>query len=104
MILKNSISGKSSLILSADNAIISAGPNSFSSTTQSGNFINGPVSISSPFTKIRMGGIYKFNSLLANTIPSTVITPIPTLEIDLPAPEAAGLIAITSMVLSIAAG
>lgn len=104
MIVKNSISSKSSLILTPDDAIISAGPNSMSTTQESGNYINGPLSISSPFTKIRMGGIYKFNSLLANTIPSTVITPIPTLEIDLPVPEAAGLLAIASMVLSTATG
>jgi len=103
MIVKDKINSDSSLILTPNDAIIVAGPYSISATKDAGNFINGPVSISSPFTKIRFGGVYKFNSLLANTMPSNVITPIPVLEIDLPVPEAAGLLALTTMVLSTAA-
>jgi len=104
MIVKDKINSDSNLNLSPNNAIIASGPNSFSTTKDGGNFINGPLSLSSPFTKIRFGGVYKFNSLLANTMPSNVITPIPALTVDLPIPEAAGLMALTSMVLSTAAG
>ncbi|RLA68379.1 MAG: hypothetical protein DRQ78_00880 [Epsilonproteobacteria bacterium] len=102
MILKPKVNSTSYLNLTPNNAIIAAGANSFSATQDAGNFINGPLSLSSPFTKIRFGGVYKFNSLLANTMPSNVITPIPVLELDLPIPEAAGLMAVTSMVVSTA--
>jgi len=104
MKLKNGIAENSLLILTANDATIAASPNSIVSTRDAGNFINGPVSFSSPFTKMRFGGVHKFNSLLANTMPSNVVTPIPVLEVDLPIPEAAGLVAIATMVLSTAAG
>jgi len=104
MIIKDKINSDSVLNLTPNNAIIASGPYSMSSTKDAGNFINGPLSLSSPFTKIRFGGVYKFNSLLANTMPSNVITPISTMEVDLRVPEAAGLLAITTMVLSTAAG
>ena len=103
-IIKDSIGGKSVLSLGTTTTSISSGPNSISCTNDHGNFVNGPLSISSSFTKIRMGGIYRFNSLLANTIPSTVITPIPVLEIDIPSKEAAGLIGLAAMVLSTLGG
>ena len=103
-VLKDSVNGNSALIIEPENAIIASGANSVVCTSDAGNFINGPLSISSSFTSIRMGGIYKFNSLMASTMPSTVITPIPTLEIDLPVKETAGYMAVTSMVLSLAAG
>lgn len=99
MILKDKIGSDSALILEVDDATITSGPNSFTSTRSDGNYINGPLSISSDFTKIRFGAIYKFNPLLANTIPSTVITPIPVLEVRTPIKEAAGLLAIAGMVL-----
>lgn len=99
MILKNKIDSDSSLVLEIDDATISAGPNSFTSTRADGNFVNGPLSISSDFTKMRFGAIYKFNPLLANTIPSNVITPIPVLEVRTPVREAAGLLAISGMIL-----
>ncbi|RLA68395.1 MAG: hypothetical protein DRQ78_00795 [Epsilonproteobacteria bacterium] len=103
MITKDKINSDSLLLLRVNDAIIASGAYSISATRDAGNFINGPVSFSSPFTKMRFGGVYKFNSLLANTMPSNVITPIPVLEIDLPIPEAAGLLALTTMVLSTAA-
>ncbi|RLA68526.1 MAG: hypothetical protein DRQ78_00120 [Epsilonproteobacteria bacterium] len=104
MILKDSIDSPSNLNLSPNDAIIASGSYSISCTKEYGNFINGPVSLSSPFTSIRFGGVFKFNSLLANQMPSNVITPIPSLELDLPIPEAAGLLALSTMVLSTAAG
>ena len=99
MIIKDKIGSDSALILEVDSATITTGPNAFISTIRDGNYINGPVSFSSDFTKIRFGGIYKFNPLLANTIPSTVITPIPVLEVVTPVKEAAGLLAISGMIL-----
>lgn len=99
MIIKNKIDSNSAVILELDEASITAGPNAVISTAKDGNYINGPLSFSSSFTKMKFGGIYKFNSLLANTIPSTVITPIPVLEVKTPVKEASGLVSITAMVL-----
>jgi len=100
MVIKDKISGVTRITLDNEDAILSAGPNSFTSTISTGNFINGAVSFSSSFTKIKFGGIFRFNSLLANTIPSTVITPIPALELDLPMKEAASLLSVATLVLS----
>lgn len=99
MIIKNKIDSNSAIVVNYDEASVTSGPNAVISTSKDGNYINGPMSFSSNFTKIKFGGIYKFNSLLANTIPSTVITPIPVLEIHTPVKAAAGLASITAMVL-----
>ncbi|MDB4533409.1 hypothetical protein N9242_00955 [Vicingaceae bacterium] len=104
MIFKDKINSESSLEINTDGTSIASGPYAVIATRDSGVYINGPLSISSPFTNIRMGGIYKFNSLLANTVPSNVITPIPVLEIDIPVKEAGFLIGIAAMVVSTAAG
>lgn len=104
MIFKDTLESESSLNISPDGITIASGAYSVTATRDSGVYINGPLSISSPFTNIRMGGVYKFNSLLANTVPSNVITPIPVLQIDIPAKEAGFLLAIAAMVVSTAAG
>lgn len=104
MILKNRIDSSSFVDISNGITSIVAGDYSMSSMSDKGNFINGPLSISSSFDKIRMGGIFKFNTLMASTMPSNVITPVPTLEIDVPAKEVSGLLLVTSMILSTAAG
>lgn len=82
-------------------AQIAAGPNSMTSTTGSGNFINGPLSLSSTVDKIRIGGIFRPNPALSTCIPSTMVTPIPTLIIDLPVKNLASMVAVAAMVASI---
>jgi len=99
MVIKDSIAGHTAITLETNTAILSSGANSFTSTMDDGNYVNGPISFSSDFTKMRFAGVYKFSSLLANTVPSTVISPIPVFEIDLPVAEMAGLVSIAAMVL-----
>lgn len=99
MIIKHKIDGETGVLLENDDATLLSGPNSFTSTRKSGNFVNGPMSFSSDFTKLRFGGVYKFSPLLANTMPSNIITPIPVMEVRTPVQETAGLVAITGMIL-----
>lgn len=88
------------LVAGEEYSQIASGPNSFTSTRDKGNFINGPLSISSNIDNIRVGGIYKFNPVLASGLPSTMITPIPTLVLDMPVKNLSSMAAI-SAVLSV---
>lgn len=81
--------------------INAAGEMSMSSDMNAGNFIVGPLSITSPFTNIRFSsGLFKFNSLLLSTMPSTIITPVPVFEFDMPTQALSGMISISKMILS----
>lgn len=63
---------------------ITSKANSVSVTGDAGTFINGPVSFGSQIDSIKVGGIFKFNPILASCLPSTLVTPIPTLVMDMP--------------------
>lgn len=80
---------------------ITAGPNSITTTREEGNFINGPLSISANIDNIRVGGIYKFNPQLSTGLPSTMITPIPTLIFDIPVKNLASQVAISSVLMGL---
>ena len=83
-VLKDKPESSCMVVAANDYTQITAGPNSITTTRERGNFINGPLSISSAVDSIRVGGIYKFNPLLSTGIPSTMMTPIPTLVMDVP--------------------
>lgn len=104
MKLKNTINSNSFLEYSNDNITMASGPMSISSHKDHGNFINGPLSITGPFTNIRFSGMFKLNPLLSLGLPSTIITPIPTFEIDMPIKEAASFGALSGMIMSTVAG
>ena len=83
-ILANS-PGSSSFVQAIEGvAQIASGPNSVSATRDAGVFINGPVSISSSISNIKVGGIFRFNTMLSTGIASTMTTPLPVLKLDLP--------------------
>lgn len=84
VVVKNSNASPSFLEMEEESAILASGPNSFGTTKEGGNFINGPISFSSPLTSMRFGAIFKFNPLVATCIPSTLATPISTFTVDLP--------------------
>ena len=69
-----------------DKASILAGGafNRFVSTEQYGNFIVGPTAFTAHPESIRIGGVFRFNGLLTSTVPSTIVTPVSTLKLDLP--------------------
>lgn len=84
MIVKDNPSSSSFLYTTEGLAQIASGPNSVSATNDSGVFISGPLSISSSIHNIKVGGIFRFNSMLSTGIASTMATPLPVLKIDLP--------------------
>lgn len=58
--------------------------NGFYSYREFGNIITGPTSFSAQPHEIKMSGIMNFHPLLLSGFPSTIVTPIPTLQWSLP--------------------
>lgn len=105
MFYKQNLASDVLLDTTADAITMSAGDMSISTSAKNGNFIQGPLSITGPFTNIRFNsGLYKFNSLLLSTMPSTIITPIPVFEMDLPVKNLAMMVSVSAMILSAASG
>jgi hypothetical protein len=101
MQLKNTLDSK--VLINIDNSAVNlaAGDMSISTDSVNGNFIVGPLSITSPFTNIRFSsGLFKFNSLLLSTMPSNLITPIPVFEFDMPTKSLVGLASIAQMIFN----
>lgn len=105
MLLRESIDSDVLLKVGNDTVTIASGDMSFSTNKKYGNFIIGPLSITSSFTNIRFSsGLFKFNSLLASTMPSTIVTPVPVFEFEMPTKALAGLKSISQMILSTVSG
>jgi hypothetical protein len=100
MILKNSIEATSMMDIGNSHARIAAGAMSFTSDKDAGNFVNGPLSITANLGNIRIGGVFKFNPLTMTGIPSTLVTPIPTFTIDVPAKHVGVLLKCAGVVMS----
>lgn len=49
-----------------------------------GNFIKGPISITTKPENIRINGFWTLNPQLLSCIPSTIVTPVSTLNFNLP--------------------
>jgi hypothetical protein len=101
MLIKNKNDSSSFLQVLDETSMIASGPNSIATTRDAGNFINGPVSFSSPPTSYRFGGVFKFNPLITTCVPSTLATPISTLTLDLPIKNISTLTAITGIIASL---
>lgn len=104
MIIKSHTDSDSFIKYTQTSTYIAAGQNSISTDKEAGNFINGPLAITTSFTNIRWSGMFKFNNLLALGIPSTLITPVSVFDIELPMKELAGYISLTSVIMSAAMG
>lgn len=100
MKLKSHINSNSFVDYTNDSITLSSGTMSMATYADSGNFINGPLSITGPFTNIRFSNMFKLNPLLAYGIPSTIITPINTFDIEIPVKEAGSMIAIMGLIMS----
>lgn len=61
---------------SADNRMVSS--------EKYGNVISGPVSFTSHIEAIRLGSLFRINGLNTSTMPSTIVTPVSMLTIDVP--------------------
>lgn len=100
-VIKDTPQSSCMLIAGDSYSQITAGPNSITTTREHGNFINGPLSISSNIDNIRVGGLYKFNPQLSTGLPSTMMTPIPTLVFDIPVKNLASAAAIAAVLAAL---
>lgn len=101
MIIKETPSSTSFVYVTEGTTQIASGANSVSATNDSGVFINGPVSMTSSIHNIKVGGIFRFNSMLSTGMSSTMVTPLPVLKLDLPLKNITSAIAIASLAKSI---
>ena len=102
MILKSHLDTNAFIEYTRDSVVIAAGQNSITTDKDFGSFFLGAVSFTAPFTSIRFGTMFKFNPLLQYGLPSTMITPISTFNIDPPLKETAAFIGLTALVMSAA--
>lgn len=100
MIIRNSITSSAFIGVDDESINMSSGAMSISCDKTSGNFINGPVSLTTGLSNIRFGGVFKFNPLAASCVPSTIVTPISTFIIDVPQKSVAGLAKCAAIVIS----
>ena len=100
-IIKASAASSSMIIAKEDYTQITSGPNSVTAQKESGIYINGAVSFTSQVDNIKIGGIYKLNPILSSCVPSTMITPVPTLVLDLPVKNITSVSGIANMLRSI---
>ena len=100
-VLKTTADSSSMVIAGEGYSQITSGPNSVTAQRDSGVYINGAVSFTSQVDNIKIGGIYKLNPILSSCVPSTMITPVPTLVLDLPVKNIASVSGIADMLRSI---
>lgn len=69
-----------------DERVVMAGSanNHIASDGKFGNFLSGPTSIMADTTQIRVAGLWTLRSTLPSTVASTIVTPHPALELDIP--------------------
>jgi len=100
-VIKDRPESSDMLIVNEGYSQLTSRANSVTVTGESGTFINGPLSISSQIDSIKIGGIFKFNPILASCLPSTMVTPIPTLVMDMPIRNLRSAAGIASMLQGI---
>jgi len=83
-IIKASAASSSMVIAKEEYTQITSGPMSVTADKEDGIFLNGPVAFTSGVEAIKFAGIFKFNPMIMSGMPSTIMTPIPTLTIDMP--------------------
>lgn len=101
MIIKDKPESSSFLQVGEGYSQIASGPNSITTTNDAGNFIQGPTSFSSSIENIKFAGIFRFNPMLSTGIPSTMVTPLPVLTLDLPIQNVATMSKIAAISLSL---
>lgn len=102
MLIKDSPSSSSFVQVIEGESQIASGPNSVTATNDSGVYVNGPLSISSSVQHIKVGGIFRFNSMLSTGIASTMTTPLPVLKLDLPLKNAGVMMKIAALASGLA--
>lgn len=87
------VPGSSVAVIATEKEVVMKGGTNYRiiSSSEFGNIITGPLSISTSFSKIRVGGLWQLNPLLQSTIPSTIVTPIPVFIFSPPASGLKGI-------------
>ena len=71
--------------LENDSVTLFGGPNSIVRINDEfGVMLHGLVGIESPPAGVRMAGLWHFNNLLTSTVPSTIMSPVPVLQFQIP--------------------
>lgn len=65
-------------------AMIGSPEHAFYTSKEFGNIIKGPLSVTAAPQQIRIHGFWTLNPLLLSMVPSTIITPVPTLVFNPP--------------------
>ena len=102
MIIKSQLDSDSFIQYTDSATYIAAGQNSIAVDKDTGSFFTGPVAFTAPLTSIRIGTMFKFNPLLQFGMPSTMVTPVSTFNLEPPVKEAAAFIALSAMIMSAA--
>lgn len=97
MLIKHTPGSSSFVRVIEGEAQLASGPISVTATRDSGVYVNGPLSISSSIHNIKVGGIFRFNSMLSTGIASTMTTPLPVLKLDLPLGNAAVMMKVAAL-------
>lgn len=100
-IIKTESNASAALITADSYSQIIAGANSIGTDREGGNFILGPLSLSSQPANIRIGSIFTINPIVTSCLPSTMITPIPMLTMDPPIKNLGSMSAIAAMISSV---
>jgi hypothetical protein len=96
-VLKTTPNSSDMVIAGTGYSQITSGPVSVTASSDSGIYLNGAVSFTAAPDNIKLSGIFKFNPILASCLPSTMITPIPTLVMDMPIKNLSSMSAISTL-------
>jgi hypothetical protein len=84
-ILKYRPTSKSGMELHDERAVVAGSANKhIVSDGKAGNFLTGPTSIMAAVSQIRVGGLWTLRPTLPSTVASTIVTPHPALELNIP--------------------
>ena len=74
------------LVVGSNNGQLTAnyGTKGFTVIKDKGSFVSGPVVFNAHPEDIRIWDVYRLNGALTSTVPSTIMTPVPTLVLDMP--------------------
>ena len=65
-------------------AMAGSSNNHIVSDAKFGNFLSGPTSVMADVTQVRISGLWTLRPTLPSTVASTIVTPHPALQLDIP--------------------
>ncbi len=84
-ILRYKPTSKSAVELHDERAVLAGSANKhIVSDAKAGNFLTGPTSIMADVRQIRISGLWTLRPTLPSTVASTIVTPHPALELNIP--------------------